>query len=106
VFETVTNRKLLHISRLYRHDPAWGRKLLVMAMNPSLTAMGRNLRSIGLVLSVCLLGWETQAPAAEPIVLHGSDTFTFEIVPNRPGCPAATNANPSLACVDNRSNLS
>jgi hypothetical protein len=66
---------------------------MVMAMNPSLTAMGRNLRSIGLILSVCLLGWETHAAAAEPIVLHGSDTFTFEIVPNRPGCPAATSVS-------------
>ena len=66
-----------------------------MAMNPSLTSMVRNLRSIGLILSVCLLGWGAHATAAEPIVLHGSDTFTFEIVPNRPGCPAATSVSTS-----------
>jgi hypothetical protein len=34
-------------------------------------------------------------PAAEPIVIHGSDTFTFEIVPNRPGCPATTSVSTS-----------
>lgn len=68
---------------------------LLMAMNASLTAMVRNLWSIGLILSVCVLGWETLAAATEPIVLHGSDTFTFEIVPNRPGCPAATSVSTS-----------
>jgi len=40
-------------------------------------------------------GWGAHATAAEPIVLHGSDTFTFEIVPNRPGCPAATSVSTS-----------
>ena len=70
-------------------------KLLVMAMKPSLTAVGRSSRSIGLILSLCLARSEAHAAAAEPIVLHGSDTFTFEIVANRPGCPAATSVSTS-----------
>jgi hypothetical protein len=65
-----------------------------MEMHPCLTAIARNLRSAGLILAACFLGWGL-ASAAEPLVIHGSDTFTFEIVPNRPGCPAATSVSTS-----------
>jgi len=35
------------------------------------------LRSAGLMLPVCLVGCETLAIAAEPLVIQGSDTFTL-----------------------------
>jgi hypothetical protein len=63
-------------------------------MHPYVTAIARNLRSASLILPTCILGWGF-ACAAEPLVIHGSDTFTFEIVPNRPGCPAATSVSTS-----------
>jgi hypothetical protein len=66
-------------------------------MRPCLTAISRNFCSAYLILCMpaCLLGWGTPASAAEPLVIHGSDIFTFEIVPNRPGCLAATSVSTS-----------
>jgi len=45
--------------------------------HPRLTAIAWNLRSAGLMLPVCLVGCETLAIAAEPLVIQGSDTFTL-----------------------------
>jgi hypothetical protein len=66
-------------------------------MRPCARAIRPNLRAayFTLCVPVCLVGWAAHAPAAEPIVIHGSDTFTFEIVPNRPGCPATTSVSTS-----------
>jgi hypothetical protein len=66
-------------------------------MRPCLTATPRSFRSAYFILCMpaCLLGWDTLASAVEPLAIHGSDTFTFEIVPNRPGCPAATSVSTS-----------
>jgi hypothetical protein len=66
-----------------------------MAMHPCLTAIAWKLRGAGLIMSACFVGWHASAFAAEPLVIHGSDTFTFEIVSNRPGCPPATSVSTS-----------
>ena len=65
-----------------------------MGINEFLTTIARNSRSARLILPACFLGWGL-ASAAEPVVIHGSDTFTFEIVPNRSGCLAATSVSTS-----------
>jgi hypothetical protein len=68
-----------------------------MAMHTFLKAIPRNLRAafFTLCMPASLLGWGGHAAATEPVVIHGSDTFTFEIVSNRPGCPAATSVSTS-----------
>ena len=63
-------------------------------MSAKLKAVRRLLRgAVSSCMLACLLGWAEPLSAAEPYVIHGSDTFTFEIVPNRPGCPAATSVS-------------
>jgi hypothetical protein len=57
-----------------------------MAMHPCLAAIVRKLRGAGFIMLACFLGWHVSAFAAEPLVIQGSDTFTFEVVPN-PYCP-------------------
>jgi hypothetical protein len=68
-----------------------------MAMRTFLKAIPRNFRAayFTLCMPASLLGWGGHASATEPVVIHGSDTFTFEIVSNRPGCPAATSVSTS-----------
>jgi hypothetical protein len=64
-------------------------------MRTFLKTIPRNSRAgyVALCMPACLLGWGAYASAAEPIVIHGSDTFTFETVPNRAGCPAGTSVS-------------
>jgi len=66
-------------------------------MRPRLTAIRQNFLAPCFTLSTvaCLLASEAPASAAEPLVIHGSDTFTFEIVANRPGCPQTTSVSTS-----------
>jgi hypothetical protein len=66
-------------------------------MHPCLKAIPRRFRNAYIVLCMpaCLLGWGTPSSAGDPLVINGSDTFTFEIVANRPGCPAATSVSTS-----------
>jgi hypothetical protein len=66
-------------------------------MRPRLTATRQNFLVAWFTLSTAagLLASEVPASAAEHLVIHGSDTFTFEIVPNRPGCPPPTSVSTS-----------
>ena len=50
-------------------------------MRTFLKAIPRNFHAayFSLCMPAALLGWAGHASATEPVVIHGSDTFTFEI---------------------------
>jgi hypothetical protein len=52
------------------HHPRVSNEKWRVAMHRYLTAIAQNFGKVGLILPVCLLGWKTLAPAAEPVVIQ------------------------------------